>query len=201
MPPARIRTFKIDFFQDRDLCGFPYEYRLLFLGLWPLADREGRLEDNPIIIKAHLFPYDSVDVELILETLAQPKRKGGPPFIHRYAANGKEYIQIVNFTRHQRPHHTEKQSEIPPHGELTVKPPLDHGDPTVDSRLGREGKGRERKGKEVDLPSRSEKPVDKSPTPQKDNGKGRKTAPSSDQQALENLAKILDEKRKIVKFV
>jgi hypothetical protein len=32
--------------------------RLLFTGLWCLADREGRLEDRPAEIKAEIFSYD-----------------------------------------------------------------------------------------------------------------------------------------------
>jgi len=33
--------------------------RLLYPGLWMLADREGRLEDRPLRIKAEILPYDT----------------------------------------------------------------------------------------------------------------------------------------------
>ena len=44
---ARSRNIKPGFFKNEDLLDLPYEYRLLFVGLWTLADREGYLEDRP----------------------------------------------------------------------------------------------------------------------------------------------------------
>lgn len=78
-----------------------------------LADKAGRLEDRPLRIKAEIFPYDSVDIEKGLCVLAQPKPSSKQPFINRYQANGQRYIQIVNWPKHQRPHHTEAESKIP----------------------------------------------------------------------------------------
>jgi hypothetical protein len=48
--------------------------------------------------------------------------------IQYYEVNRNQYIQVVNFKKHQSPHHTEKESGIPgpndiSHGELTVKLP------------------------------------------------------------------------------
>src|SRR5262245_30051913 len=61
---ARIRSIKPGFFRNEDLAAFPFQHRLLFAGLWLLADREGRLEDRPKRIHADLFPYDpALDVE------------------------------------------------------------------------------------------------------------------------------------------
>ena len=37
--------------------------RLLFVGLWTIADRNGRLEDRPKRIRAELFPYDEIDAD------------------------------------------------------------------------------------------------------------------------------------------
>jgi len=42
-------------------------------------------------------------------------------FIQRYEVDGRKYIQILEFSKHQSPHHTEKESTIPvAHGEQTV---------------------------------------------------------------------------------
>lgn len=118
---ARIRYLKHDFFLDEELAVLPFETRLTFQGLWILADRRGRLEDRPMKIKAMIFPYDTVKIEKCLEQLTIK------PFIHRYEAEGRKYIQILNFEKHQKPHHTERESTIPPfNGELTVKQPLEH---------------------------------------------------------------------------
>lgn len=82
--------------------------RLLFIGLWTLADREGRLEDRPKRIKSAIFPYDSFDTDPMLERL----KKDG--FLVRYEVDGEKYIQLINFVKHQDPHYKEKASEIPP---------------------------------------------------------------------------------------
>lgn len=105
---GRMRTIKPGFFTNDALAELDPFARLLFIGLWTLADREGRLEDRPKRIKAELFPYDDVDADALLTDLA------GAGFILRYevAASGR-FIQILNFARHQRPHSREAASEFP----------------------------------------------------------------------------------------
>lgn len=116
---ARARNIKPGFFVNEDLVELDFGTRLLFVGLWTLADREGRLEDRPKKIKIGVFPADNVDVEAMLQEL---NRYG---FVERYEVNGRKYIQIANWSKHQNPHHTEKASDIPnPNGELTVKEPV-----------------------------------------------------------------------------
>lgn len=143
---ARIRTVKPEFFLDEDLAELPYVVRLFYVGLWCLADREGRMEDRPRFIKTQIFPYDDENPESLLETLAAPKKTRPEPFILRYEVDGRKYIQILRFSEHQRPHHTEHPSVIPPPkgGALTVSTPSTD----VKVPTGREGKGRERKGKD-----------------------------------------------------
>ena len=63
---ARARNIKPSFFTNEDLVELPFEDRLLFIGLWTLADREGRLEDRPKRIKMAVFPADNVDVDASL---------------------------------------------------------------------------------------------------------------------------------------
>jgi hypothetical protein len=118
---ARSRNIKPGFFTNDDLVELDFATRLLFAGLWTVADKAGRLEDRPKKIKIAVFPADDVDVEAMLAALA------GRNFITRYSVNGVGYIQIVSWAKHQNPHHTEKASVIPPpvNGELTVKAPLE----------------------------------------------------------------------------
>ena len=104
---ARARNIKPAFFLNDDLVELSFEYRLLFIGLWTVADREGRLEDRPKRIKMSVFPADNVDVDAGLTEL----QKYG--FIQRYEINGVKLVQILNFTKHQNPHNTEKGSELP----------------------------------------------------------------------------------------
>lgn len=104
----RIRTIKPDFFSNEQLGQLSAEARLLFIGLWTLADREGRLEDRPIRIKAQLFPYDSWPVDGLLDSLHDAE------LISRYEAEGKKCIQITNFVKHQYTHPKENSFGLPP---------------------------------------------------------------------------------------
>jgi hypothetical protein len=98
---------KPSFFQNDQLAELPFEARLLFIGLWCMADREGRLEDRPKRIKMHVFPADSIDVEPLLDGLAQQG------LIERYEAHGVQCISIPRFVEHQRPHPNEQPSKLP----------------------------------------------------------------------------------------
>jgi hypothetical protein len=83
-------------------------YTLLFERLWMMADREGRLEDRPLRIKAQAFPYrDGLDVDPMLVWLSEHG------FIVRYVVDGNRYIQVCKFLEHQKPHQNEKDSVIP----------------------------------------------------------------------------------------
>lgn len=104
---ARARNIKPSFFTNDTLAEVDPLGRLLFQGLWCLADREGRLEDRPKRIKAELLPYDNCDVDSLLGEL---NRLG---FILRYSVNGNRFIQVVNFAKHQNPHVKEAASQIP----------------------------------------------------------------------------------------
>lgn len=108
---ARMRTLKPQFFLNEGLAEIEPIGRLLFQGLWCLADREGRLEDRPRRIKAEVLPYDDVDVDGLLDQLG----RGG--FIERYDVGGSRYILISTFTKHQSPHCKEAESIIPAPGE------------------------------------------------------------------------------------
>ena len=141
---------------DENLSEVSIIARLAFIGLWTLADKEGRLEDRPRYIKANLFPYEDADMDAILSEL---ERK---PFITRYEAGVKKYIQINNFTKHQRPHNTEAESDIPPpdsgitdrsqlnNSYLTVTKPLPDSEATVISR-------EKKSGKEVEVKDQNQK--------------------------------------------
>lgn len=104
---ARARNIKPGFFSNEVLVDLPAFDRLLFMGLWCLADREGRLEDRVRRIKMELFPCDNYDVDVGLNNL------NAAGFISRYVVEGHAVIEVVNFLRHQSPHGTEKDSELP----------------------------------------------------------------------------------------
>lgn len=104
---ARSRNIKPSFFSNDLLVELPFEARLLFVGLWTLADREGRLENRAKKIKMSLFPADEINVS---EQLLNISKLG---FIALYNCDGTDVIQIINFSKHQKPHGLEKDSDLP----------------------------------------------------------------------------------------
>jgi hypothetical protein len=122
----RARNIKPGLFKNEVLGASDPLLTLLFEGLWCLADREGRLEDRPLRIKAEVFPYrESLDINRYLTEL---ERIG---FVQRYNAGELALIQVLNFKKHQNPHHTEKKSELP----APVNSPLSNGEYPADSLI------------------------------------------------------------------
>lgn len=110
---ARARNIKPGFFTNEELAELDPLTRILFAGLWTIADRDGRLEDRPRRIKALTLPHDQADVDSMLNQLQ-------PNFIRRYEVNGQRYIQVVNWHKHQTPHYKEVASTIPSMGQRQV---------------------------------------------------------------------------------
>jgi hypothetical protein len=104
---ARARNIKPSFFSNEQLAHCSPWARLCFVGLWCLADREGRLEYRPTRIKMQLFPGDSIDVEPLLEELEQQD------LILRYRVGTLDLVQVLAFLKHQHPHFKEPPSELP----------------------------------------------------------------------------------------
>lgn len=137
----RIRTIKPEFFQSEKIADLEPLTRILFIGLWCMADVEGRLEDRSRLIKAKILPHDQCEIEEMLNDL----RAAGK--IIRYEIKGAKLIQIVGFTKHQRINGREADgnSSYPApgkHGKIGNSTEL-HGIPRARAL---EGKGREGKG-------------------------------------------------------
>lgn len=103
----RRRNLSPDFFKDEVLVELPFEHRILFEGLWCMADRAGVLEDRPKRIRMEVFPADNVDVEDGLQALDRKKK------IVRYEVDGAPYIWIPTFATDQNPHPNERASTLP----------------------------------------------------------------------------------------
>ena len=157
---SRIRTVKPELFKHEDL--FDAEQnsklplRLAFIGLFTVADREGRFKWRPRTLKLDILPHDFIDFATILDALEYAG------FIERYEIEGEIYGWIPTFTKHQRftGKEAETKSLLPPppqqqrgnSGETTGKhpdaSPKFPGETTGKLRGTQEGNGiRERKGK------------------------------------------------------
>lgn len=97
---ARIRTIKPDFWTDEKIgTSLKRDERLLFIGLWNLADDQGVLKSSAAYIKGQLFSYDE---ELRTTTVTSwltslEKALMIVPFI----LNGESYYIIRTFQDHQ----------------------------------------------------------------------------------------------------
>ncbi|MDA5696458.1 hypothetical protein MMY88_19125 [Acinetobacter baumannii] len=106
---ARARNIKPSFFTNDELGDVNPLARLLFIGMWTIADFKGCFEYKPKRLKVQLLPYDDCDIEELVTDL----EKSG--FISKYTVQGRQYIKALNFTKHQNPHKNERESgsEIP----------------------------------------------------------------------------------------
>lgn len=137
---ARIRSIKPEFFTDEEIGKLGFAARLFFVGLWCHADKAGRLEDKPMQLAIQIIPYDmkkrGVSGANLLNELV-------PRFVIRYKADGKSLLQIRNFSKHQKPHHTERESNLPnppSNGYLTVREPMEEGSVIGEGKGGGKGK-------------------------------------------------------------
>ena len=88
----RIRTIKPDFFRDEKLCQQSHTARLLFVGLWILADKNGCLKNSPQRIAADLFPYEEFYTlegldDLVLSTAMGLRYENDGPSKDRHSEN------------------------------------------------------------------------------------------------------------------
>jgi hypothetical protein len=130
---ARIRTIKPEFFTSDDTCSLSPLARLLYVGLWCEADREGRFVWAPRTFKRRYLPEDDCQIDALCEEL----RDAG--LVVTY---GDTLAYIPTFSKHQHVNPREAASTLPP--------PFDDASCTRQSRVsdaqvGREGKEREGK--------------------------------------------------------
>lgn len=139
---ARIRTIKPEFWQDERLSNMPRDARLLFIGLWNVADDYGRLRGHPAFIRGQVFPYDEdIDVEELLNILARGGR------IVRYERDGQRFIWIRHFSEHQKMD-KRTDSKLPePTAEEMAASTRKSAEPAQEKAL--EWKGKEGKGKDL----------------------------------------------------
>ncbi|ACC76129.1 hypothetical protein PPMP20_18875 [Paraburkholderia phymatum] len=133
---SRIRTVKPELFSHEELydaekeTGLPL--RLAYIGLFTVADREGRFRYKPRTLKKDVLPYDEVDFERVLDALVT---RG---YLVRYtSATGEALAYIPTFTRHQHVNVKEPPSSLPsPDIEPEPESPASQGPPRDDDACG-----------------------------------------------------------------
>ncbi len=131
----RARNIKPGFFENEHLGVLLGDIQLLFIGLWTQSDREGVIEYRPGKLRKALFgfrPDMTLDVFNRYITVLEQVDNGS--MLVKVLFQEKEYLVVVNFDEHQKPHHTEKKKKLPSRKtlleakkqDLTVKNPLEN---------------------------------------------------------------------------
>lgn len=122
--------------------------QLLFIGMFSIADDEGRLLADPAYLRAEIFPYKdhtAKKVKTVRDSLVERMEN-----VHLYQASGIEYIALLKWGDFQKPKYP-TPSKIPPpsipegfpQGSPNPSPELrvvdNSVDPRVGSGLGRDG--------------------------------------------------------------
>lgn len=106
----RARNIKPSFFKNEDLAECNAFARLLFVGLWCMATKEGIVELRPKKIKAEVFPYESANIKI--EKLLEQLRKFQFISILQHPVSQRQIILINKFSKHQSPHKNEKSCDL-----------------------------------------------------------------------------------------
>jgi hypothetical protein len=151
---ARIRTIKPEFWTSEQITECSIETRLLFIGLLNFVDDGGRMPYSPKRIKGQIYPHDdftSADIQRMIDELSSNAL--GEPLVVLYDVDGKRYLQITGWAKHQkidRPTYQfpDRNGVIPEGKGFTGKNGLDEHSTSARHRKGMEGKGMERNGVE-----------------------------------------------------
>lgn len=95
----RIRTIKPEFPQSESIGRLTRDARLLFIQLFTIADDLGRCRAANKLLSSQLYPYDDDAAALISGWLLQLQEN---KLIQLYEVDGNSYLQIVNWSKHQR---------------------------------------------------------------------------------------------------
>lgn len=125
---ARIRSVKPEYWTDEEIGELPRDARLLYIGLWNLADEHARLRGDARYIKGQLLPYDddldAKAVDDLLAILASADK------VRRYESSGRSYLWLPALAKHQRLEPDKVPSRLPdPADSEPAKPRADESAP------------------------------------------------------------------------
>jgi len=115
---ARKRMIDPNIWQSEDFSKLSTLAKLVFIGLFSLADDEGRGRCNPVYLKSTLFPYEegirSADID---KTLSEISSNMSVIF---YSCDGSSYYSLYNWNTWQKIDRP-SQSKIPEYDEKTMQ--------------------------------------------------------------------------------
>lgn len=115
---ARKRMIDPNIWQSEDFGRLSTLAKIVFIGLFSLADDEGRGRCNPVYLKSTLFPYEenirSTDIDKTLSEISSNMS------IVLYSCNGSSYYSLLSWNEFQKIDRP-SPSKIPEYDEKTMR--------------------------------------------------------------------------------
>ena len=152
----RKRMINPNFWRDEKIGQCTHMERLLFQGLWTFAEDNGVGRANPLLIKADVFPYDTLREADITKALNKLASLG---LIILYEVDGQKYYKVTNFTKHQKINRPSACTlPEPPEVALTEPSLSTHGALTLEENIREENIREDKLSKEKEnIPAREKK--------------------------------------------
>lgn len=97
---ARIRSIKPTFFRDIAMSELPLQTRYTYIGLWTYLDDNGVGVDDARLVKAEIYPLDdAITAKKVEDDLGRLAAAGR---IVRYMVDGRRYLAVPRWTKHQK---------------------------------------------------------------------------------------------------
>jgi hypothetical protein len=98
----RIRSIRPEFWSSEDVAAMSWDTRLVFIGLWSYVDDNGVGRDLERLITTALFPLDGDLPESSRRVTGALRHLSDHGQITRYVVDGKAYLHISSWSKHQR---------------------------------------------------------------------------------------------------
>ena len=98
----RIRSIRPEFWSSEDIAAMDWTTRLVFIGLWSYVDDNGVGRDVEKLIVADLFPLEDDPRDTLATVSRSLARLSEGGQITRYTLEGKPYLHINAWSKHQR---------------------------------------------------------------------------------------------------
>lgn len=121
---ARQRFIWPEIWKDPVFGRLAHDEQVLFIGLFSIADDEGRTNADPAYLRGELFTYKDYTVKRVKAIRDRVVQKC--EHIHLYKPNGLEYIALLKWSYYQKPKYP-SPSKIPP--------PFPEDSPTIPGNL------------------------------------------------------------------
>jgi hypothetical protein len=98
---VRIRSIRPEFWTSEDMARLSWDERLIYIGLWSYVDDNGVGRDVPKLIAADLFPLDDDTHGALMKVSTALKALAAGGQITRYEVDGKAFLHVRSWTKHQ----------------------------------------------------------------------------------------------------